>query len=198
MEGNMATALKLAVPAPPIPSDARCIIYTRVSTEDQADDDRASLAVQERECRAFAAKRGFTVDAVWSDPGESGRSTARLERLTKWCEAHRRASTARGLIIALKADRWGRFVHDEHANGYYKFRLAKAGWDVDFALEPTSENRAVRRVTAVIHEMQAEEESVGIGQRAYNGILDSCASRCERTSPSGGSSRSNARRTKNM
>src|SRR5437867_1364379 len=114
-----------------IPADIRCLVYVRVSTEDQARPDLASPQVQERDCRAYAATRGFPTAAVWTDQ-ESGRHTARLERLARWCEAHPRPATARGLVVALTTDRWGRFPHDEHASAYYQYRLAQAGWDVDF------------------------------------------------------------------
>ena len=153
-----------------IPADTRCLIYTRVSTEDQATEDRASLAVQERECRALAAAHGFRDAVLWPPDHESGRSTARLERLAQWGEAHPRPANARGLVVVLKADRWGRFVHDEHASAYYQYRLARAGWDVDFALEPKSENRTIRRLTAAVHEVQGEEESVEKGRRARMGM----------------------------
>jgi len=156
---------------PAIPAKATCIIYTRVSTEDQAKEEKVSLAVQERECRRFATVRGFTDPALWPPDHESGRSTARLERLVGWCEAHRQSGKARGLIIALRSDRWGRFVDDEHASDFFQRRLAKAGWDVDFALEPKSDNRMVRRVTQVLSEEQAAAESVEKARRAYEGML---------------------------
>src|SRR5690349_262951 len=84
------------------PTDARTIVYCRVSTERQTKDDRASLDDQQRECTAFAAGRGRAVDYVWIDPGISGRDEERLERLTAWCEAHPRRNE-RGLIVCLNA-----------------------------------------------------------------------------------------------
>ena len=171
----MSRAAPLATPPSPIPGDARCLIYMRVSTEEQAKEDRVSLQVQERDCRAFAAKRGFPTPALWPADSESGRSTARLERLVGWCEAHPRRGTARGLIVALRSDRWGRFVHDEHASDFYQHRLAKAGWDLDFALEPKSDNTMVRKVTAVLSEVQAAAESEEKGRRAYEGMRGQAA-----------------------
>src|SRR6266571_585407 len=117
--GPMSAPAKQPLTLAAIPADTRCLIYTRVSTEDQATEDRASLAVQERECRAFAAAHGFRDAVLWPPDHESGRSTARLERLAQWGEAHPRPANARGLVVVLKADRWGRFVHDEHASAYY-------------------------------------------------------------------------------
>lgn len=167
----MNRALRQVAAASPVPADTRCLIYTRVSTEDQASDDKVSLQVQEQDCRAFAARLGFDSPALWPADHESGRSTARLERLTVWCEGHRRPATARGLIVALKRDRWERFVHNDNASAYYEYRMAQAGWDVDFALEPKSGNKTTDAVTAVVHKRQAAEESEEKGRRAYKGML---------------------------
>src|SRR5712692_3916714 len=101
------TAAPKRIPALP-PDAATTIAYVRVSTADQAQGDKASLADQERECRAFAAKRQRAVDFVWEDPGVSGRDEDRLARLTAWCEAHPLRS-GRGLIVVLNESRWGRF-----------------------------------------------------------------------------------------
>jgi putative DNA-invertase from lambdoid prophage Rac len=46
--------------------------YTRVSTVEQAGDDKTSLAEQERRCRAAAIMRGGEIADVYSDPGVSG------------------------------------------------------------------------------------------------------------------------------
>jgi DNA invertase Pin-like site-specific DNA recombinase len=50
------------------------LIYTRVSTLEQAEDNRTSLQEQERVCRGVAMARGFSgMDIVcYSDPGQSG------------------------------------------------------------------------------------------------------------------------------
>jgi DNA invertase Pin-like site-specific DNA recombinase len=156
---------------PTIPPTARCLIYRRVSTDDQAKDDRASLAEQERQCRALAAERGITVDALWDDRGISGRDESRLERLTAWCEQHPRKGTERGLILVLKRDRWARFVHDDNAAAYYEYRLARAGWDVEFALERRSGNRTADAVTATLHGRLASAESEERARRTRVGML---------------------------
>ena len=46
--------------------------YVRVSTTEQASDDKTSLAEQERRCRAAATMRGNDVQEVFSDGGVSG------------------------------------------------------------------------------------------------------------------------------
>lgn len=49
----------------------RAVIYTRVSTDDQAEEG-VSLRAQEADCRAHADREGWPVAAVHADPGVSG------------------------------------------------------------------------------------------------------------------------------
>ncbi len=51
----------------------RCIVWTAVSTEVQAQDDKASLAEQERQSRALAEANGWRVLDVLRVPGHSRR-----------------------------------------------------------------------------------------------------------------------------
>lgn len=152
------------------PSEALTIVYSRVSDERQADDDRTSLDDQERECRAFAGRIGRTVDFVWTDPGVSGRDEERLERLTEWCQHHPRHRGTRGLVIALNASRWGRFVSNPHASDHFKYLLRKSGWDVEFALQPRTGNRTTDGVVSAIHDAQAAAESEERSRRARTGM----------------------------
>lgn len=68
----------------------RAAIYTRVSTEEQVKEG-LSLEFQERDCREYAAKLGYTVVEVYSDPGYSGVTDSRpdLDRLRRDAEAHK-------------------------------------------------------------------------------------------------------------
>ena len=154
-----------------VPSDARTIIYRRVSTDDQAKDDLASFPEQERQCRAYAADLHRVVDHLWDDDGVSGRDESRLERLAAWCEGHRRADGDRGLIIALKRDRWARFVHDANASAYFEYRMRRAGWDVAFALERKTGNKTADAITASLHTSMASAESEEKARRASVGML---------------------------
>ncbi len=55
----------------------RVAIYTRVSTEEQAAEEKLSLTDQEEVCRAWCANKGYLVVGVYSDPGVSGGTTER-------------------------------------------------------------------------------------------------------------------------
>lgn len=58
----------------PITSLKRALVYTRVSTEEQAGDDRQSLKAQKRICQKALEDMGFTLaeNGIYSDPGRSG------------------------------------------------------------------------------------------------------------------------------
>jgi DNA invertase Pin-like site-specific DNA recombinase len=166
----MTSALRIERAA--VPDDARTIVYVRVSTDDQKDK-AVSPAEQERLCREFVTSLKRTVDHVWDrDLGVSGTDWSRLERLAAWAEAHRRPKAARGLIVALKRDRWERFVHSATAAAFYEERLARAGWTVDFALEKKSGDRTADGVMAAVHGSQAASESEEKSRRARMGRKD--------------------------
>ena len=55
----------------------RVAIYTRVSSEEQVQG--TSLESQETICRQFADRNGYDVAAVFTDRGESAKTTDRKE-----------------------------------------------------------------------------------------------------------------------
>ena len=56
----------------------RCAIYTRVSTDQQAEVEFNSCDAQEDRIRSFiTSQEGFSVAQVYSDPGFTGANTAR-------------------------------------------------------------------------------------------------------------------------
>lgn len=64
------------------------IIYTRVSTEEQAQEDRYSLSVQKRVCQEYADREGFKVVGIFEDPGKSATSMNRpaLKAMTDYID----------------------------------------------------------------------------------------------------------------
>lgn len=87
------------------------LIYCRVSTAEQASDDKSSLEIQERVGRGFAMTKGFTQynTAIYQDPGVSA-SIALRER-----PAGKRLldDAAKGdTVFASKLDRMFRSAHD--------------------------------------------------------------------------------------
>ena len=55
----------------------KAMIYTRVSSEEQVSN--LSLDVQEKTCRDYCARNGWTVEAVYREEGESAKTANRTE-----------------------------------------------------------------------------------------------------------------------
>ena len=67
----------------------RAVIYTRVSTDAQAEDDKVSLSEQERMCKAYIESKGWDYVRTYEDGGYSGRTMERpalKEMLTDVCQ----------------------------------------------------------------------------------------------------------------
>lgn len=66
----------------------KAVIYSRVSTEEQAKEDKFSLAVQKRVCREFAQKKKYEVVQIFEDAGKSATNTNRpaLKNLMSFLE----------------------------------------------------------------------------------------------------------------
>lgn len=57
---------------------SKAVLYIRVSTDEQAED-ALNLINQETRCRRFCEQKGLTVVKVFTDAGESARSSDRPE-----------------------------------------------------------------------------------------------------------------------
>lgn len=130
-----------------VPTNARCLLYVRVSTDDQAREDKTSLADQERQCRELAERLGYPEAHVWADPGRSGRDAMRLEELASWCEANRRPTDKPGLIVYYHPSRWARFADPGDAI-YYQQRCKHAGWLTRCVTLPDSGNKGMNLAMA--------------------------------------------------
>jgi site-specific DNA recombinase len=82
-------------------------IYTRVSSEEQVDG--YSLSAQEEQARRFAEFKGWTVVALYEEPGRSGKSDLRpvFQQMIRDAEAHQF-----DVILVHKLDRFSRNVLD--------------------------------------------------------------------------------------
>jgi DNA invertase Pin-like site-specific DNA recombinase len=87
------------------------VIYTRVSTTEQVDN--LSLVTQERECRAYCDRVGFTVDRVFREEGESAKTANRteLQELLAYCAAEGKRRDI-GVVVVYRVDRLARAVVD--------------------------------------------------------------------------------------
>lgn len=92
----------------------RCVIYLRVSTEEQArvggEAEGYSIPYQRQACRELAKQRGWQIIAEYVDAGESARTANRpqLQRMLRELKAKHI-----GNVIVHKIDRWTRNRSDD-------------------------------------------------------------------------------------
>jgi site-specific DNA recombinase len=92
------------------PAVTRCAVYTRVSTDQQAEVEFNSCEAQEDRIRSFInSQEGYVVAHVYSDPGYTGANTARpgLQQLLADVRAGRI-----NMVITYKIDRLTRSPRD--------------------------------------------------------------------------------------
>jgi len=104
------------------PDPTRFVAYVRVSTSEQADSG-AGLAAQRATIEAEAARRGWTLAAIYEDAGASGKSLSGRTALADALSDLDRGDAA-GLIVA-KLDRLSRSVADA---AELLDRAQRAGW----------------------------------------------------------------------
>ena len=68
----------------------RAVIYCRVSTKEQVDN--LSLGTQERVCSEYCQRSGMSVERVFTEEGESAKTTDRpeLKQLLEYCRVNHR------------------------------------------------------------------------------------------------------------
>ena len=81
------------------------VIYARVSTKEQIDN--LSLETQVRDCRAYCATNGLTVEKIFLEEGESAKTANRtqLNAMIEYCSAKRSSIHA---VVVWRVDRFSR------------------------------------------------------------------------------------------
>ncbi len=144
--------------------------YIRVSTEQQAGEDKTSLAEQRRAITDRAQRLGRVLlpASIFEDPGASG-ATAEgrpgFMRMLAHCEANPRSARAPGLVLVLNDSRFGRFDDPEEAT-HWRFVLKKLGWVVRFAEGDEMEDGVARGVMRFIGAAQASEYRANLKRTA--------------------------------
>lgn len=132
------------------------VCYLRVSTEEQARDDRASLSQQREACTQLAGVVRRTVGAWFVDAGASGGSAKRsgFQALVAFCRAHPRKLMAPGFIFCLNHSRWGRFPDPNDATWWMQ-EMKHVGWHVRFAEGGGLEGTPVAPIMDAVQHTQA-------------------------------------------
>lgn len=137
------------------------LAYIRVSTEQQATEQKTSLGEQRKaiESKARQLGRVITDEAVFVDPGVSG-ATAEgrpgFMAMLAYCQSNPRSSSAAGVILVLNNSRFGRFDDPEEST-YWRVTLKRLGWIVRFCEGDDMEDGIGRSVMMVVNASAATE-----------------------------------------
>ena len=147
--------------------------YVRVSTQEQASDNKSSIADQKKAIGelAFRLHRSLSDALIFSDPGVSGQTAEDrpgFMALVKYCEANKRTSRDPGLVLVLNDSRFGRFRDPDEA-AYWRVILQKSGWRVRFAEGDDTEDMVGRSVLRAIGGATASAYSHAVRANAKRG-----------------------------
>lgn len=144
---------------------ARCVIYARVSTKEQVSN--LSLETQREACAAFARARGWTVVEVFTEEGESAKTTDRtqLRRMLAHLKARRDEI---GYVLVYSLSRLSRNTHDHLG---LRLTFARQGAVLRSVTEPIDETpsgKLMETLMSGVAQMQNDQlsERVTAGMRA--------------------------------
>lgn len=134
-----------------------CLLYARVSTEEQAQKGY-SLDAQEKFCRDFAQNNGYKIVGVYRDEGKSGKTLDRpaLKDALSKCQQDKSVDT----LIIQETDRLARNTKDHLT---VKALLQKAGVKIISVAQPmlddSPEGKMIDTILASINQFQSDINS---------------------------------------
>ncbi len=147
------------------------VIYTRVSTDDQARNNM-SLQGQRDACEAFAAAKSIAVNEVFVEAGESAKTAERtkLIEMINFCTKNKDTID---YVIVWKVDRLARRAGDHHV---IKSTLKKYGITLLSVTEPIEDTVTGRLMETILagfaqfdNEVRAERSANGMKARLQEG-----------------------------
>jgi len=146
----------------------KAMIYTRVSSEEQVSN--LSLDVQEKTCREYCIRNGWTVEAVYREEGESAKTANRTQLRRMLADLRSRPVD---YVVVYDTSR---FARDVYVHTSLKQLLMKAGAQLRAATQPledTAAGRAIEGVFAVFNqldnELRAEKITAGMKETVSRG-----------------------------
>lgn len=132
------------------------LTYARVSREEQATPDKASLTQQRERTAALAAQLGLRVTRHFADAGLSGGSDDRpaFQAMVAFAQAHPQPARRPGLVLVLSDSRWGRWEDPEVA-AYWRVWFSRHGWRVRYVEHDDTQDKTTRTVMRALHASQA-------------------------------------------
>ena len=147
-----------------------CVIYVRVSSEDQTKG--YSLPNQEKDCYTYAEKSGWKVLRVFREEGESAKTADRtqLALMQKFC-MHNMGKV--GYVVVWKIDRFARNQPDHFMLKRYFDDCGTDLRSVTEIIENTPTGRATEGMLSIMaqleNDIRAERTTMGIRARALDG-----------------------------
>ncbi len=150
----------------------KAVIYTRVSTVEQAEMNK-SLEMQEKACRDFVAKSlNATVERVFIEEGESAKTADRtqLKELISYCMEHKGEIK---YVVVWKLDRLARKTEDHIALVNIFMKLGIRLCSATELLEDTPSGKLMEHILASFAEfdnaVRSERSSKGMQARLQEG-----------------------------
>lgn len=148
----------------------KCILYPRVSSLAQLDG--TSMQTQEAECREWAERNGYTVEAVFREEGVSAK-TADRRCLIEALEFLRHQDGEIDAFVVWKIDRFARSSHDYHV---LRASLLGMGCHLISVTEPIDDSPAGRLMGSIIadiaqfdNEVRAQRAKTSMQELAQSG-----------------------------
>ena len=141
------------------------VVYARVSTKEQVSN--LSLATQEKQCRDYCSRNGYTVLEVFVDAGESAKTVDRPEfqKMLEFCRQHR------GRVAAVVVYSVSRFSRNQIDHVTVRALLSRYGVtvrSVTEGIDDSPQGKLIEGMTSVI----AEYENNMKGQRSRAGMTE--------------------------
>jgi site-specific DNA recombinase len=143
----------------------RAAVYARVSTAEQAQQDKASLPVQRERCEAYCQSQGWDVAEIYTDGGISGAQADR-PALTRLMADARAGKFERAVFYRL--DRFGRNTRDLQNLAH---ELKRYGVGIASVMDNFDTESASGRLFFSLLSAVAEFERDQIGQRTKMGKI---------------------------
>ena len=144
---------------------SRAVGYIRVSTEDQAREEKSSPADQEKAIRKMADELGAELVQIFRDD-VTGKTSDRpgFRALVAYVEANPGATS---YMLCLNDSRFARFDLDETA--HWRYRLKQSGCVVRFAEGGHSDDPTVENMLRTVHGGAAQQYSVNLSLNVKRG-----------------------------
>lgn len=147
------------------------VIYSRVSSKEQVEN--FSLSSQEKLCRDFATKQGWSVLKLFQEEGESARTTNRtqLSKMMEFCTKNRGNLDA---VLVYKVDRIARNSADHYAIRALLTRLGIVLRSVTEVIDETATGKLTEGMFSLIaqfdNDQRSERTRAGLMERVRQGL----------------------------